>query len=229
MGRLNTGNGMAQANVAREPSMEEILASIRKIIESNDTADVESQTPEEGPEVGAGEALSDRSEASWKSELETRRSLLASAPEPAPAVEPEPPQPKDTPDVSTPPSAAQIVSESTAAEPEPAAPEAESPAETHALPMSETVADASSIPTSTIADTAASRIGQGLISEETERQVARSFETLDYAVKNGPSRSFDEIAQDMLRPILRQWMDDNLPGLVEQLVREEIERVVQRR
>ena len=36
---------------------------------------------------------------------------------------------------------------------------------------------------------------------------------------------FDEIAEDMLRPMLQEWLDDNLPTLVERLVREEIERV----
>jgi cell pole-organizing protein PopZ len=29
----------------------------------------------------------------------------------------------------------------------------------------------------------------------------------------------------MLRPMLKVWLDDNLPGLVERLVRAEIERV----
>ena len=33
------------------------------------------------------------------------------------------------------------------------------------------------------------------------------------------------IAQDMLRPMLKGWLDDNLPNLVERLVRDEIERV----
>ena len=30
---------------------------------------------------------------------------------------------------------------------------------------------------------------------------------------------------EMLRPMLKHWIDDNLPGLVERLVRAEIERV----
>jgi uncharacterized protein len=32
-------------------------------------------------------------------------------------------------------------------------------------------------------------------------------------------------AQEMLRPMLKQWLDDNLPVIVERLVRAEIERV----
>jgi cell pole-organizing protein PopZ len=31
--------------------------------------------------------------------------------------------------------------------------------------------------------------------------------------------------REMLRPMLKGWLDDNLPGLVERLVRAEIERV----
>lgn len=64
-----------------------------------------------------------------------------------------------------------------------------------------------------------------IISAAVGQQVARSFEDLAIAVDLGPQRSFDEIAEEMLRPMLQEWLDDNLPTLVERLVREEIERV----
>jgi len=38
-------------------------------------------------------------------------------------------------------------------------------------------------------------------------------------------KTFDELAEQMLRPMLQEWLDNNLPLLVEKLVREEIERV----
>ncbi|TJV50334.1 MAG: DUF2497 domain-containing protein, partial [Mesorhizobium sp.] len=38
-------------------------------------------------------------------------------------------------------------------------------------------------------------------------------------------KTFDEMAEEMLRPMLQDWLDNNLPTLVERLVREEIERV----
>jgi cell pole-organizing protein PopZ len=41
-------------------------------------------------------------------------------------------------------------------------------------------------------------------------------------------RSVEDVARDMLRGMLKQWLDENLPALVEQLVREEIERVARR-
>jgi cell pole-organizing protein PopZ len=40
--------------------------------------------------------------------------------------------------------------------------------------------------------------------------------------------SVEDVARDMLRGMLKQWLDENLPALVEQLVREEIERVARR-
>ena len=39
-------------------------------------------------------------------------------------------------------------------------------------------------------------------------------------------RTLEEIVRETLRPLLRAWLDDHLPGLVERLVREEIARVV---
>ncbi len=38
-------------------------------------------------------------------------------------------------------------------------------------------------------------------------------------------RPLEDLARDMLRGMLKQWLDDNLPALVERLVRDEIERV----
>ena len=39
------------------------------------------------------------------------------------------------------------------------------------------------------------------------------------------SEDMDEMAREMLRPMLKAWLDDNLPVMVERLVRAEIERV----
>lgn len=72
----------------------------------------------------------------------------------------------------------------------------------------------------------AEEVQPSLLSQNTGLQVARSFEELAAAIDGAAERrSLDEIAEDMLRPMLREWLDDNLPTLVERLVREEIERV----
>jgi cell pole-organizing protein PopZ len=42
----------------------------------------------------------------------------------------------------------------------------------------------------------------------------------------GVERTLEGIVREMLRPLLRDWLDSHLPGIVERLVREEITRVV---
>ncbi len=53
--------------------------------------------------------------------------------------------------------------------------------------------------------------------------------TADRAVQvhsGGPT--LDEIVREELRPLLKQWLDTHLPGMVERLVRVELERVISR-
>jgi len=64
-----------------------------------------------------------------------------------------------------------------------------------------------------------------LVSERTGRQVAAAFEELSEAFASRGRKSVDDMAEEMLRPMLQDWLDNNLPTLVERLVREEIERV----
>jgi hypothetical protein len=42
----------------------------------------------------------------------------------------------------------------------------------------------------------------------------------------GVDRTLEGIVRDMLRPLLQTWLDENLPGVVERLVQEEIARIV---
>lgn len=48
------------------------------------------------------------------------------------------------------------------------------------------------------------------------------------AVDNISSITLEEIVRDELRPMLRVWLDENLPNLVERLVKEELDRVARR-
>jgi hypothetical protein len=64
-----------------------------------------------------------------------------------------------------------------------------------------------------------------LLSEHTGRQVAAAFGELSDAFASRSKKTFDEMAEEMLRPMLQDWLDNNLPTLVERLVREEIERI----
>ncbi|MCC7274877.1 MAG: DUF2497 domain-containing protein [Alphaproteobacteria bacterium] len=48
------------------------------------------------------------------------------------------------------------------------------------------------------------------------------------ALAMGSGRTVDDLVRDMLRPLLKEWLDARLPGLVEAVVRDEIERIVRR-
>jgi cell pole-organizing protein PopZ len=65
-----------------------------------------------------------------------------------------------------------------------------------------------------------------LISHEAGSAVAAAFGNLSTLVTHRGGHTLEELVQDMMRPMLKEWLDDNLPPLVERLVRAEIERVV---
>jgi len=71
----------------------------------------------------------------------------------------------------------------------------------------------------------AAPVRPAIVSEHTGRQVAAAFGELSDAFASRSKKTFDEMAEEMLRPMLQDWLDNNLPTLVERLVREEIERV----
>lgn len=284
---------MAQPNVVREPSMEEILASIRRIIESNEpvgakpipaphfatsrdddiqlTVDEEfaaadraraaeqeprfvaanSQMPVAEPEnASRGLSLADVA-ARVRAASERNTAALLNAGR-------EPPQPRELP-----PAIAARIAEAhvepvadfplrhAVADPAPVAPTAvqalaevrvepemeelkpmaAAPAPQLAAPVEASIFQAPELPATVAVEMEASApstqpaSAPALMSESAGAQVARSFEELAAIVDGGPRRSLDELAQEMLRPMLQEWLDDNLPTLVERLVREEIERV----
>jgi len=64
-----------------------------------------------------------------------------------------------------------------------------------------------------------------LLSPSTTAAVDSAFNTLAQTVLIKNARTLDEMVSEMLRPMLKAWLDDNLPGMVERIVRDEIERV----
>jgi len=68
-------------------------------------------------------------------------------------------------------------------------------------------------------------VDEGLISPTTTAAVDSAFNTLAQTVLVQNARTLEDLVREMLRPMLKIWLDDNLPGLVERLVRAEIERV----
>lgn len=208
---------------AQEPTMEEILASIRRIISEDDA-------PAEAAPVAA-----------------------APEPEPAPAPTPEPepaPSPAlmdETPSVQEPESSEEDVLELTDTYEAPAAAESigdldVSPAEPEpfpAEPISESVfappaeihsPEHPSVPTtnydSLVGDSAAASAASAFAG------LAASFQKPEPApAASGPDLNFasgstvEAMVAEMLRPMLKDWLDANLPGIVEAQVRKEVERI----
>ena len=71
----------------------------------------------------------------------------------------------------------------------------------------------------------ASEQGTPLVSSDTSVKVHASFESLAATMMAQNSAMVEESIRSMLRPMLKSWLDDNLPVIVEKLVRSEIERV----
>jgi len=64
-----------------------------------------------------------------------------------------------------------------------------------------------------------------LLSQETSAAVDSAFNALAQTVLVHNARTLEDLVREMLRPLLKSWLDDNLPSMVERLVRAEIERV----
>ncbi len=68
-----------------------------------------------------------------------------------------------------------------------------------------------------------------LVSSSTVDSVGQSFQLLAHTVLSNNARTLEDIVKEMLRPMLKGWLDENLPQMVERLVSVEIERVARGR
>ncbi|GAB1716183.1 MAG: hypothetical protein NTAFB05_12250 [Nitrobacter sp.] len=64
-----------------------------------------------------------------------------------------------------------------------------------------------------------------ILSQSTVSAVETAFNSLATTVLSNNARTLEDLVKEMLRPMLKSWLDDNLPGLVERIVKTEIERV----
>ena len=64
-----------------------------------------------------------------------------------------------------------------------------------------------------------------MLSQSTVSAVESAFNSLASTVLSNNARTLEDLVREMLRPMLKSWLDDNLPGLVERIVKAEIERV----
>jgi len=219
---------MAQAAKSQEPPMEEILASIRRII-AEDDADKSVPHPAERTAdtlaSSASDARDDGETHSAPSEVAPPREPRLS-PTDAPAGAPRASRSSTILDLT------QSMVSPGARPTEPAsgssrAPEASSqpdPFEAHDARFDDAAA-----PQAPAGDTQSTALpGKepgSLISSATSAAVDSAFNALAETVLVQNARTLEDLVREMLRPMLKVWLDDNLPGLVERLVRAEIERV----
>lgn len=194
-------------NAQPEPSMEEILASIRRIIsedeeESGEAAKTPSHPVATKPEAGAEEAVAPESTLS-----------------PVEAVSPEPQEAAPFEPVEAP------------IAPEPVASEEDSVSEA-AAPLDMTPENEGLEMLKKNVEAAVSDNAEALILDHTAAAAAsQAFESLSQSVRvadNG-GRTLEDLVVDMLQPMIKDWLDANLPAIVEEKVEEEVKRVSRRR
>ena len=222
---------MTQSAKAQEPSMEEILASIRRIIADDDTGKGATAKAPEPPKPAPPPPA-------------------ALVPPPAPRVPLAPPPPRPAPaainnqqdidamlaDLDAPPKAA-------APPPKPPAPDVLDLTEAMAAPAPapnfRTIDGANDVVFTDRAPEPAPEppprverqyaapppVDQALISGATMSAVDSAFNSLAHTVLGNNARTLEDLVKEMLRPMLKGWLDDNLPSMVERIVRAEIERV----
>jgi cell pole-organizing protein PopZ len=214
---------MTQTAKAQEPSMEEILASIRRIIADDDSGKG-AKPPEAAPPppppkpvavVASRPAPPPAAPVNNQNDIDAMLADLDASP--GGAAVPEPPMPAPPP-----PDVLDLTEEMAAPTPPPGP-----------VPSFRTIDGASDVvfaersPESP-ADEAPRQFAApepALISNSTMQAVDSAFNSLAYTVLGQNARTLEDLVKEMLRPMLKGWLDDNLPGLVERIVRAEIERV----
>jgi len=159
--------------------MEEILASIRRII---------SEDEPQGESAPAAEAAPAEPEPAVVAEVEAEEVLELTNPLPAP-------------------------------EPEPVV-ETHGDIEVHAAPEPEPEPVAFAAPLD----------DEPLVSEPTADETASAFGQLTRSIgMPRGSRTLEDVVRELLNPLLKAWLDEHLPAIVQAKVEEEVERIARRR
>ncbi len=231
---------MTQPAKVQEPSMEEILASIRRIIADDEakpaaadkTAGAPAKpavmkdippsaiAPAPKPAAPAPKPAAPPPAAAASNNQDDIDAMLASldAATPAPGIRPAPPEPEPEPE----PDVFELTDEMAVAPPPPAPP-----------PATFNKVDPPDDIEFTEARTARrqpepsyeSSPTRPILSHSTVSAVESAFNSLANTVLSNNARTLEDLVKEMLRPMLKSWLDDNLPGLVERIVKAEIERV----
>lgn len=72
--------------------------------------------------------------------------------------------------------------------------------------------------------------GESLVSDPAASAAAAAFDKLSSSLlMPQEGRTLEDVVRELLRPLLKQWLDDNLPGIVQTAVQEEVERIARSR
>lgn len=238
---------MTQPAKVQEPSMEEILASIRRIIADDEAKPAAAEKPA-SPAAAKPAVMKDIP----PSAIAPAPKAAAPAPKPAPPP-PAPPPPAPEPAASN----NQDDIDAMLASLDAATPEADiRPAQPEPEPDVFELTDEMALPEPAPAPSAAtfSKVepqddieftepkasrrqpayeppfentapARPILSHSTVSAVESAFNSLANTVLSNNARTLEDLVKEMLRPMLKSWLDDNLPGLVERIVKAEIERV----
>ncbi len=217
---------MSQAAKAQEPSMEEILASIRRIIADDDGGGKSAKAAEPAatkPAPRPAPPPPPKPVANTQDDVDAMLADLDQPAAPPAAAKPEPrPEPKPKPAPA--PDVLVLTEAMTAQAPAPAQPEGFRTIEGDAdVVFSEKPDDRNAVDEARRQFNESS--GDRLLSNTTAMAVDSAFNSLANTILGNNARTLEDLVKDMLRPMLKSWLDDNLPGLVERIVRAEIERV----
>jgi uncharacterized protein len=233
---------MTQPAKSQEPSMEEILASIRRII-ADDDASKSPPKPAEAPKPASRGAAPPSRSAPPPHEPESSPSAMEAEEEDLADAGLQDPDILDLTESMAASEAAGSVpmpqsASSATVESFPHSGDAESEAAAFdgsdaETPNFEGVAPPRSEPDrmdeqGRVGVPGVSERGQ-LLSNATAAAVDSAFDALAQTVLVNNSRTLEDLVREMMRPMLKTWLDDNLPRLVERLVRAEIERVARGR
>lgn len=249
---------MTQPAKVTEPSMEEILASIRRIIADDEAKPPPAETAKPAPAPAAAPAPKPQAMADIPPSKVAPAKPAAEKPAPPPAAKPAAPPPAAdagpnnqddidallagldeatpaseirAPEPEPEPDVLELTDEMAMdPEPTPAPPppsfhrveprddlefaETPPPRPTPAPSYAPVDFDAPPLPPQ-----------QPILAQSTVSAVESAFNSLAHTVLSSNARTLEDLVKEMLRPMLKSWLDDNLAGLVERIVKAEIERV----
>jgi uncharacterized protein len=88
-----------------------------------------------------------------------------------------------------------------------------------------------------VVETKSATIGPELVSSTAATGASGAFAKLNQAfqrtpdeesIADGSGRTVEQFVEDMVRPLLKEWLDENLTPIVERLVQKEIQKIARR-